>query len=586
MKRLILWLICSQIFSSYVIAYQEQDLDVLADTFRDDGELTKYDRKIIKQLWQKYTSGAKLTILEDDTIYQYEQWMNRNAEFYPSPVNSNWVAYSRFGPRGWQFVMEHQVKNGPIYELTTIPNREAQPFFQWAPKTLKLVWETDKSAKSNLVFYNQKKDKSQILIQSLYKDFAPHFSPMEQFVLFLSNRDRKSPSDKSYALYAVNLSNLSEVLKLTIQKQFAIPIDGNAIIKFSNNDNFNIQLTDGTKISYKLSSLVSDARKKIKRIKKLQLEKILQEKERNKSKIKQKDYELTLENFEFNNSNLRLVKELQNVVLKDIATNSKDSKIIMSLSYDQFKSNPGATVLVGDKVAFFIKLNNSKREVWQYEGYGREPTRVSPQGEDCFGMQIDESSGTFAYLLRRSNSFYLVAIDHPSGNILNQFKITRPMLTNGAELIKILSRTKIYYKDRNGNWKLPNAASQRDKRDTPKKVNANLALTFMAPHLPNINTFIKKGSTKSKISNLPQTEPPLERQIESLRASIQWISSNQELQMVKAQYNQLHNRITQKIKNMRNTESFSQRRLKIRWIESLNGIKALLENTKLLLEVE
>ena len=586
MKRLILWLLFSQIFLSYVIAYQEQDLDALADTFRDDGELTKYDRKIINQLWKKYTSGAKLTILEDDTVYQYERWMNRNAKFSPSPVNTNWVAYSRFGPGGWQFVVEHKVKNGPIYQLTAIPNREAQPFFQWASKTLKIVWETGQSAKSNLGFYNHKKDKSQVLIQSPYKDFAPHFSPLEQFVLFLSNRDRKSPSDKSYALYAVNLSNLSEVLKLTIQKQFAAPIDGNSTIKFSDNDNFNIQLTDGTQISYKLSSLLSDARKKIKQTNKLQLEKILQEKERNKSKIKQKDYELTLETFEFKDSSLRLVKELQKVVLKDIATDSKDSKILMSLSYDQFKSNPGPTVLVGEKVAFFIKSNNSQMEIWQYEGYGREPSRVSPQGEDCFGMQIDESSGTFAFLLKRSNSFYLIAIDHPSGNVLNQFTITRPMLNHGVELIKILSRTKIYYKDRNGNWKLPNTASQGDKLDTPKKANANLALTFIAPHLPNINTFIKKGSTKSKISKLPQIEPSLEDQIKSLRVSIQWISSKQELEMVKAQYNQLHNQVTQKIKSMHNSESFSQRRLKIRWIESLNGIKALLENTKLLLEVE
>ncbi len=586
MKRLILWLLFSQFFLSYVIAYQEQDLDVLTDTFRDDGELTKYDRKIIKQLWQKYTSGSRLTILEDDTVYQYEQWMNREAQFSPSPVNSNWVAYSRFGRGGWQFVVEHQVKNGPIYELTAIPNRESQPFFQWASKTLKIVWETDQSPQSNLGFYDHKKDKSQVLIQSRYKDFAPHFSPLEQFVLFLSNRDRKSPSDKSYALYAVNLSNHSEILKLTIQKQFATPIDGKAIIKFSDNDNFNIQLTDDTQITYKLSSLVSDARKKIKQTKKLQLEKILQEKERNKSKIKQKDYELTLESFEFKNSNLRLVKELQNVFLKDISTNSKDSKIIMSLSYEQFKSNPGPTVLVGEKTAFFIKSNNSKMEVWQYEGYGREPTRVSPQGENCFGMQIDESSSTFAYLLRRSNSFYLVAIDHPSGNILNQYKITRPMLNQGADLIKILSRTKIYYKDRNGNWKLPNTVSQEDKLDTPKNANANLALTFIAPHLPNIDTYIRKNSTKSKVSNLTQIEPSLEDQIESLRVSIQWISSNQELQMVKAQYNQIHNRVTQKIKSMPNSESFSQRRFKIRWIESLNGIKALLENTKLLLEVE
>ena len=70
------------------------------------------------------------------------------------------------------------------------------------------------------------------------------------------------------------------------------------------------------------------------------------------------------------------------------------------------------------------------------------------------------------------------------------------------------------------------------------------------------------------------------------RKSIQWISTNEELEIVMSEYNEIHNRVTQKIRNFKDSSSFPQKRLKIRWIESLNGIRALLDNTKLLLEVE
>tara|TARA_Y100000589_G_scaffold52367_1_gene43588 strand:+ start:849 stop:2618 length:1770 start_codon:yes stop_codon:yes gene_type:complete len=588
-KRFILCLLFGQIFIARAYAYQEQDLESLIDTFEYEYELTQSDKEIIEQLWQKYTSGKRLTIYEDNAVYKYEQWMNRDVEFSRSPVNKDWVAYTRFGIRGWQFVAEHQVKNGIVYELYDVPNRQSTPFFQWAPKTLKIVWQTDQSAKSNLGLYDQSKEKSQLIVKSPYRELAPHFSPLEQFVIFLSNRDRESRKDQSFALYAINIKNLSEVLKLTTQKPFKIPIGREPTIEFSDNENFQIQLNDNSHLKYKLSSLVYEAREKLKQTRKLKIEKILQLEERNKSKIKQKNYELTLDNFKYKGSDLRLVKELETVILKDYPANSKDSKTIMSQNYKEFKSIPGPTILVGDKVAYFTKLNNNKAEIWLYEGFGQVPKRVSAKGESCFGMQIDERSNTFAYLLQRLNSFYLIIVDQLTRKILNQFKVANPMLTNEVELIKILSRDKIYYKDQNGNWKLPMRVSGDAQSESNENIRTNPIITFSAPYLPDINNYSRKGSRTSipsKQSILYRKGPSLENQIESLRSSIQWISTSQELQTVMSEYNQVHSRVVQKIKSMQKNESFAQRRLKVRWIESLNGIKALLENTKLLLEVE
>ena len=73
--------------------------------------------------------GGRLIISEDHTVYRYEKRMNRDAKFIPSPANSNWLAFIRFGVRGWQFVVEQKVKNGTIYELEDLPNRPESTLF-------------------------------------------------------------------------------------------------------------------------------------------------------------------------------------------------------------------------------------------------------------------------------------------------------------------------------------------------------------------------------------------------------------------------------------------------------------------------
>ncbi len=586
MKPLIYCVILSQILFSSVYAYQEQDLDALSEKLQYEEDLNESDKKIIDKLWQKYVAGSRLTIHEDDTVYKYEQWMNRNAELTPSPVDPNWVVYSRFGLRGWQFVTEHKVKNGIIYELEGIQNRK-QPFFQWASKTLKLVWETGPSTRTNLYFYDQQKDVTKSIVLSSYKDFAPHFTPLEEFILFLSNRDRKSRNDSSYALYAINLENLSEVLKLTVQQPFAPPTGGDPIIKFYDNNQFDIQLVDGSKTKYELNKLVSTSRQKIIEANKKHLAKIEEEKKINQSKIKQSSFELILDSYEFKDSNLKLVKELNNIILKDVARDSKDYKILMSTTQKNYKAIPGLVILPSKDKVFFIKLNNNKNEIWQYEGYGRQPKRISPKGENCYGMQIDETSNTFVYLLQRVNSFHLVAIDSRTATTLKQYKINKPLLDHGEDLTKILNRDKIYFRDQNGNWKTVEKLTSIKTFDNKAKEKPELS--FHAPHLPKIAKFIIKKSKKSNVNiskNFQQSIPSISEQIESLRKSIQWISTNEELEVVMSSYNDLHSIVTQKIKEFKDSNSFSEKRLKIRWIESLNGIKALLDNAKLLLEVE
>mgnify|MGYP001200607282 CR=1 FL=1 len=184
MKSIIYCILLTHILFNSICAYQEQDLDNLAEKLHFDEKLSDTDKKIIDQLWQKYIAGTRLTIIEDDTIFKYEKWMNRDADLIASPVDSKWTAYDRFGKRGWQFVIEHQVKNGAIFELEDIDNPTTKPFFQWAPKTLKIVWETGPSMLTNINLYDMNTDSSKTVVNSAYKDFAPHFTPMEQFLLF------------------------------------------------------------------------------------------------------------------------------------------------------------------------------------------------------------------------------------------------------------------------------------------------------------------------------------------------------------------------------------------------------------------
>ena len=571
-----------------ILAYEESDLDRLTEKLEFNEKLSETDLKNIDKLWQKYVSGARLTISEDHTVYRYEKWMNRDAKFIPSPANSNWLAFIRFGVRGWQFVVEQKVKNGTIYELEDLPNRLNQPFFQWGTKTLKIAWETGYSNRTNINFYDISRDQSKSLIASPYKDFAPHFAPLEQFILFLSNRDRKSRNDTSYAIYAVNLENVSEILKLTKQMPFATPTGGDPIIHFNNNSSFDIQLVSGEKVKFELNDLVSVARKKVIETNNKRLAMMSQKKNNKELKVKQKSFELMLDEFKFKDSSIKLVKELDRVLLKDVSPNSKDSKILMSTGFDQFKDIPGLPILPSKDKLFFIKFNDKKfKEIWQYEGYGRKPTRVSPRDENCYGMQIDENSNTIVFILQRTDSFYLVALDSQTTDNLGQYKISKPTLAHGEDLTKILNRNQYFFKDSAGNWKTPYISDTNHKSNNQSK--QNLVISFLSPHLPKMDPYITRNAIKSnsEIQNIGQrSTPSISDQIESLRKSIQWISTNEELEIVMSMYNQVHERTIQKIASFKDSDSFSKRRLKIRWIESLNGIRSLLDNTKLLLEVE
>ena len=571
-----------------IFAYDEADLDRLTEKLEFNEKLSEIDLKNIDKLWQKYVSGGRLTIPEDHTVYRYEKWMNRDAKFVPSPANSNWLAFIRFGVRGWQFVVEQKVKNGTIYELEDLPNRLNQPFFQWGTKTLKIAWETGYSKRTNINFYDISRDQSKSLVTSPYKDFAPHFAPLEQFILFLSNRDRKSRNDTSYAIYAVNLENVSEILKLTKQMPFATPTGGDPIIHFHDNSSFDIQLVSGEKVKFELNQLVSVARKKIIETNNKRLAMMSQKKNNKELKVKQKSFELMLDEFKFKDSNIKLVKELNKVLLKDVSPNSKDSKILMSTGFDQFKGVPGLPILPSKDKLYFLKFNDKKfTEIWQYEGYGRKPARVSPRGENCYGMQIDENSNTIVFILQRTNSFYLVALDSQTADSLGQYKISKPTLAHGEDLTKILNRKKYFFKDSAGNWKTPYISDTNHKSNNQSK--QNLVIAFRSPHLPKMDTYITRNAMKSnsEIQNIgKRSTPSISDQIESLRKSIQWISTNEELEIVMSMYNQVHERTIQKIASFKDSDSFSKRRLKIRWIESLNGIRSLLDNTKLLLEVE
>ena len=45
----------------------------------------------------------------------------------------------------------------------------------------------------------------------------------------------------------------------------------------------------------------------------------------------------------------------------------------MSTTLSRFNAIPGPLILPSEDKIFFIKLNNENKEIWQYEGYGREP---------------------------------------------------------------------------------------------------------------------------------------------------------------------------------------------------------------------
>lgn len=585
-KSILTCLLISQISYYSNLAYTEQYLESLTETFREDSELTEQDQKVIENLWQKYSGGSRLTTLEDITVFEYENWINKRAKKIKSIVDANWVAYRRIQKSGWKLVAHNLSKDGMIYEVLDLKPNQTSPHFNWSPNEIELVLEIGFKPKRRIVTYNLNTAKVQKIAQSEYDDSAPFYDPEEPYILFFSNRDRESINDHKLSLYAAHLENPEEVLRLTQQEDFLISTDDSDRPKFTSKTNLILKLRNSSSRSYDLRSLLMAARQAKEQLRKKQ---VTQANQTSKTEHQESDVDLELtavklDEFEFKDSAIRIEKENQQINLREVYKNKYVSEAFMSMPYADYQKFPGPIVVTDQNLMFFIKPKEKFTEIWSYSGFNRQSLRVSPAQENCFGMQF--ANQILTYLTKRNNVYIVTVMDYKKKVIISRTRITEPLLEPGRSMLKLVSPEQVYFLSKKGEWQPVIPLPEQTASNNLDEINP--VLVFQAPHLPKLSDYVVSRQSPKKRKNEPEywSLSQIKTEIDAMRDSIQWVSTSEEHQNLMARYNQLHGVVSNKINAMQETESESQFRLKARWIESLNGLKELLENSKLLLEVE
>lgn len=591
MKIILQCLLLCQLLSHTFFAFADQQLENLAETFKADQEITDGDRQIVQKLWNKYVSGKNLSVREDITVFEYENWINRKAKRTKSPFDSNYEAYRGLDKEGWKLFVNHRTKNGLLYEVLYLKQNQPTPYFKWSEKKIEMLLEIGTRPRRKIVTYSVDTGKLIEITDFLYDDFGAFYDPKENYILFLSNRDRESLNDTKSSLYAVEISNTSEVLRLTLQEDFLGSEYQQFNPVFSNEDKLTMQLKNNLSKTYVFNTLIEEAKSRARKLKKMKDPvRIVQNSSNN---LDDEFLETKIDEYKIKQSTILLVKSSGKVYLKESFNESDNSDPLMSMSESVFKSFPGPITLPNSEYLFFIKLTTNIPGVWSYNAENRRVSQISPPKEYCYGMQYDPSSQTLAYILKRNQLYYLIAENLVHREVLHRFKIPEPSMEPNRSLIKILSSDKIYYLDKKGNWqhaddresnKVTEISRTSALNETPKPI-----FVFNAPFIPNINNFEEKTETTQALSQENVRNSNIElitKEIEFIRSSIQWISSNQEHQRLMYRYNDLHQTISKEIDKMNDSDTNLELRLKARWIESLNGLKELLNNSKLLLEVE
>ena len=590
-KILLQCLLLCQLLSLNLLAYSDEKLEDLAEIFKADQELKDYDQKIIQKLWHRYISGKTLSIQEDITVFEYEGWINRKAKKTKSPFDSNYEIYRGLDKEGWKLFVNHRTKNGRLYEVLYLKEKQPTPYFKWSNKKIELLLEVGFRPNRRIVTYEVETGELVQITDTLYDNLGAFYSYDENYILFLSNRDRESLNDTKLSLYAVERNNLEEILRLTFQEDFLGSEYQQYSPVFSKGDRLTMQLKNNLSKTYIFETLINEAKDRARKLKKTKDPvQILKE---SSNDLEDAFTETKIDEHIIQKSKLILVKSTGQIHLKESYNETYSSEPLMSMPESVYMTFPGPITLPDNKHLLFIKLTNGVPGIWKYNADNRRISQISPPKEYCFGMQYDTDSQTVAYILKRNQAFYLITENLLKPGIVHKFKIPEPSMEPNRSIIKILSSNKFYYLDKKGSWQPADDHQSNEVVEFNQAPTASIdskpILVFNAPYIPDINTFKEKPKvtrtmSTEKLKNW--TAKSITKEIEFIRNSIQWISSTQEHQKLMYRYNQLHRDVTQEINKMDTSDTSMELRLKARWIESLNGLKELLDNSKLLLEVE
>ena len=552
---------------------------------RQDKKLSSQQIGIIAKLYKIYAKNMKsLSILEDNIVFLSMEKKNKVSQKIASFYQPNWQAYKRLDQNGYSFSLEDFSPDGGVHELALLNKDESLPYMNWSENKLEMIYTKGISPIRNILHYDLSQSKSMVIVDSMNDDFSPIYGPDNKSIIFISDRDKTKYRDPRTALYLVFFRDKKRVYKLTdlslIQenvnhKQARLHLSGNDIIYFNEKGKQVIPIS----IINSLKQVKSQKKKRRfqPKLKQISVEQL-------KSAV-HVDKEI-IEEFKWRSNEMKLqqVKDRIQLFIKRKYSNTFIKISDVSLHF--YENVSGPFYLASKTYLFFLSETDAGSMIHYLYKSQDQVKALSDKRENCFAMLFDEGEELFYYVLRRSISNYLVKYSLENKQLISRTALTNILMMPAINPLLMSETKQVEHLNAAGTQTLPFGGATKNSLDSKKSIG-KMRLKLQRKSGGHLFSLKNKANKKVKIHGKKELSvAQIDLQLKQFIKKIRQISTNQELNQLKYRYSQLHKAVSKISKDKGYTNDHSKQIRLIRWIETLNGIKILLDQASILMEEE
>jgi len=582
---LLLFILFFQIRICSLFGASEAALEHLISILRNRDSLESDDRKNLQEILSKFKAQQRLTVLEDNVIYYYIQSKNTSASRNISPVDSDFQAYKRFDGFKYSYVIEEVKEDGIVHDIFDLKDEEPVPYASWSPTELVLLFEFGELPRRNILRYAPESRAFSPLVNSQYDDFSPVFHPEGRYLVFLSNRDREYGDDQRSALYLLDLKQPFRPFKISDLGHWKpnSPSSPNSIKFLSSATLLAVAKDQESEFSMpKLITSLEEAREADRiRVKE-------EEEKQREAEVKEIIEEKPQTVFSVGKGLriARIQKQNDQYSIELQETPDQPFRNIAPIP-EAYLEKPRGPMLILDPPLLFYRTRQGKTSRIFLHENGKSRA-ISTDDEHCYGMAWNPELRLFAYLIDRNGIYYLSVISINPNEFVMRTRVEGVYSGSSQELIRIEDEDNILVRNPLGDFvKVDDTQAEAEigvDNSTTRQINP----VYEAPF--QISKSLWDSSSQQKAPPEPRqlvwNTQEIEKEMENITENIRWISTSEELILLKERFNILREQVQIWIGRWDQTGDATLRTKAIRWLETINGIKVLINNAQILIEIE
>ena len=261
-------------------------------------------------------------------------------------------------------------------------------------------------------------------------------------------------------------------------------------------------------------------------------------------------------------------------------------RTITSIPGDYLQRPRGPLFILDPPYFFYRGMEQNLSRLFLYRDGKSEA--ISPPDENSYAMAWNRKESLLAYLIERNATTFLNVFSIEPREFVMLSRVESIFSKNSRdELIRIEGEDRIMVRNALGDFVLVTDESEIDSGTQNNLATRQINPMYEAPfQVPRKQWMITPQKAQSQPEALVWSELEIEREMSKLTEDIKWLSTQDELSFLKERFNVVHEQAAVWIKRWDLTGDATLRTKALRWTENINGIKVLINNAQILIEIE